>query len=310
MSRFKRSDAATLPPTRVTPIALSFFSLLLLAACGVQLRIGGAPPVATVPPLATVTAMPATPTPSAVIETPTGVPEAAPPIPTAPAGATQTQVVPPTDPAPTGTPTPTRPASLVVDGSGNSNAERAHLILQSDSEPGDPVYLVIVSGQSTGVEGEIYRDLRQRGFRTTTGPDEGIDTSSEFCYPGCVFVLAEEVNAIGVNSYMRVLQHEYRHIVQAKNNPTMARDFRDPGGLFTPYGAFSEACADYGLNVAPIYRAQQRIDRLKSVLGSDSQGLIDEACRGDKPAYQDLVDRYDQAVGEATAFQELFPPYR
>jgi hypothetical protein len=316
MSCLKRSHAAILPLARATPIALLFFSSLLLAACNVQWHIGGAPPVATVPPLATVTQMPITRTPAAETETPIGTPTGAPPISTPPSAPTQTEAVTPTDPTPTGaptptvTPTPTRPAGLVVNGDGNSNAGRAHLLLQSEADPGNPVYLIIVSGQSTGVEGEIYRDLRQRGFRTTTGPDEGIDTSSEFCYPDCVFVLGDQVNAIGVNSYMRVLQHEYRHIVQVKNNPNMAQDFRDPGGMFTPYGAFSEACADYGLNVAPIYRAQQRIGQLKNVLGADRQGLIDQACAGDKSAYQDLVDQYNQKVGRATAFQELFPRYR
>jgi hypothetical protein len=228
---------------------------------------------------------------------------------TAATGAAQTEAATPTDQAPTNTATatPTRPAGYIVNGSGNSTIEQAFLRMLS---PGDPVYLVIVSGQSTGTEGDVYRDLRQRRFRTTTGPDEGIDTSGEFCYPGCVFVLSEEVNVNRIDSWTRVLQHEYRHITQAKNNPTLARDFRDPNGLFTTYGAFLEACADYGLNVAPVYRAQGRMDHLKSVLGTDLQGMLDRACSGDKPAYEDLVNQYNEKVGSNNAFQELFPPYQ
>ena len=147
-------------------------------------------------------------------------------------------------------------------------------------------------------------------FRTTTGPDEGIDTASEFCYPDCIFVLSDVVNVLNSNSWARVFQHEYRHITQAKNNPDMARDFRDPNGIFTTYGAFSEACADYGLNVAPLYRAESRMSRLMNALGADRQGLIDQACIGDKSAYQDLVNQYNQTVGQGSAFQQLFPPYR
>lgn len=215
----------------------------------------------------------------------------------------------PTDVAQTATPTVTAtpPPGYVLYGPGDSNAERAHEILLNE---GYPVYLIVVSSQSIGVEGDIYRDLRQRNFRTTTGPDEGIDTSTEVCYPNCVYVLVDELNAIGVNSWVRVLQHEYRHITQAKNNPNLARDFRDPNGTFTSYGAFMEACADYGLDVAPVYHAQERIDQLKSMLGIDQKSLIDQACGGDPLVYNSLRDQYDQALGRADAFDRLFPPYR
>lgn len=212
-----------------------------------------------------------------------------------------------TDVAQTATPTATPPPGYVLYGPGNSNAERAHEILLNE---GNAIYLIVVSTQSTGVEGDIYRDLRQRNFRTTTGPDEGIDTSTEICYPNCAYVLAEELNAIGVNSWVRVLQHEYRHITQAKNNPNLARDFRDPDGTFTTYGAFVEACADYGLDVAPVYHAQQRIDDLKSALGADRQSLIDQACAGDPFLYVSLRNQYNIAIGRADAFDQLFPPYR
>lgn len=198
-------------------------------------------------------------------------------------------------------------AGYVVNGTGDSNVEQAHAFLQGE---GNSVYLIIVSDESTGVEGQIYRDLVKRHFRATTGPDEGIDTHAEVCYPDCVFVTRQEVNAIGVSAWIEVLRHEYRHITQALNNPLMAQDFRDPDGLFTPYAAFSEACADYGLNVAPVYEAQARIDRLIEVLQADEQGLIDQACQGDKASYQSLVEDYDQNMGDVGAFRKLFPPYR
>lgn len=282
--------------------------LLLLAACGAQpFNRGGtlSPTPSSTPPAvttaeATATTSTAAPSPD---ETP-GTPSAA-ATPTD-AAETGTPDLTPTD-AGTSTPTATPPPGYVLYGPGNSNAERAHAILL---DQGDLVYLIVVSSASTGVEGDIYRDLRQRNFRTTTGPDEGVDTSTEVCYPNCVYVLAEEINAIGVNSWIRVLQHEYRHITQVKNNPGLARDFRDPNGTFTTYGAFMEACADYGLDVAPVYHAQQRLDWLKNILGADQQPLIDQACSGDVIAYQSLHDRYDQTYGRNDAFEQLFPQYR
>ena len=207
---------------------------------------------------------------------------------------------------PTITPQPTEELKYAVNGSGNSMVEEAHARLQNQ---GMQVFLVIVSNQSTGVEGEIYRDLRRRNFRSTTGPDEGIDMRGEFCYPDCVFVPLEAVNALSVEAWMDVLQHEYRHIVQVRNNPNMAQDFRDSNGMFTPYAAFAEACADYGLDVAPLYRAQERMDYLKNVVGADQQGLIELACRGHISAFQKLFDLYNEKVGRHSAFQDLFPAY-
>lgn len=314
MHRFERIHARIFPRP---PVYLFLLLTFLVTACSVPWLNLLVPPVPTaVPGHATVTPRTVTPTEGA----PTGTPGATSPIQTATATPAQTVALTPTDPASTGTPaltgtptpTPTftRPASLVLYGSGNSNAEKAHLSLQAQAGPGNPTYLIIVSPQSADVEGAIYRDLRQRFFRTTTGPDEGIDTSGEFCHPRCVFVLGDQANAISVNAYMRVLQHEYRHVVQATNNPNMARDFREANGVFTPYGAFSEACADYGLNVALVYRAAERIGRLKSVMGADGQALIDRACAGYESAYQDLVNQYNQKLGNTNAFGQLFPPYR
>ncbi len=195
----------------------------------------------------------------------------------------------------------------VVNGTGHSNVEQAHASLLGE---GYKVYLILVSYRSTGVEGQIYRDLIARHFRSTTGPDEGIDTHGEFCYPDCVFVPSQDANIIGVSGWVEVLRHEYRHITQAKNNPHMAQDFRAASGVFTPYAAFSEACADYGLNEAPIYHAGYRISRLTSVLGIQRQTLIDAACSGNMPAYQNLAARYNQQLGNPRAFVQLFPPYR
>jgi len=204
----------------------------------------------------------------------------------------------------TSTPLPTQAANYDVNGNGDTNVEQAHAQLLAE---GNLVYLIFVSAQSTGVEGQIYSDLVRRYFRTTTGPDEGIDTHGEFCYPNCVYVLRSAANDIGVAAWTSVLRHEYRHIIQAQHNPNLAQDFRDPAGRFTTYAAFEEACADYGLNVAPVYRAQARIDHLERVLGT-AQASLDSACTGDMGAYQNLVDRYNQTEG-ANAFQTLFPGY-
>lgn len=241
--------------------------------------------------------------------TPTPVPTASP-----------TQSVPaetpdPNSPMPTAAPkqsgpaapaAPTAPSSYVMNGTGNSLVEQAHAQLLSQ---GNKVFLIIVSPQSTGLEGEIYQDLIGRDFRATAGTDEGFDTHAEFCYPDCVFVRIEAINQISVASWRAVLTHEYRHITQARNNSTMAQDFRDANGEFTTYAAFSEACADYGVNVAPVYLAQTRIDSIKSILGAGQQDLA-QACDGDKPAYLKLVDEYNNAAGGSDAFQHLFPPYQ
>jgi len=200
------------------------------------------------------------------------------------------------------------PAGTIDSGKGNSNVELAHQQLQQQATL--KTTLVIVSSTSSGVEGAIYRDLLARNFRSSTGPDEGIDTRELTCYPNCVFVPANEVNSLSVEEWVQVLRHEYRHNVQAAHNPNMAADFRGPDGRFTSYGAFSEACADYGLNVAPVYQAQVRIDQLRTVLGATQQSLIDQACQGDKPSYDKIVQLYNAAQSGGATFSDLFPTYQ
>ena len=168
--------------------------------------------------------------------------------------------------------------------------------------------LVLVTEDSTDVRGEIYRDLIARNIRATTGPDEGIDVRSEMCYPQCMFVPKAESDVLTVETWVLVLRHEYRHIEQAKHNPNMARDFRDADGTFTPYAAFSEACADYGLNVGP-YFAQERIDVLKAVI-PEHWAMLDRACEGDKTYFDSLVAEYNRRRFYDNAFRDLFPPYR
>ncbi len=196
--------------------------------------------------------------------------------------------------------------ATVVNGSGDTNAEAAFTRLQ-DEEP--PAVLFLVDQNSTGIAGDIYRDLVHRNFRATTGPDEGIDTHSLACYPRCLFVLKAAANAIGVEAWTNVLRHEYRHITQAMNNPQLAQDYRDANGRFTTYAAFSEACADDGLNVAPDYQARQRLGALRATLDDTQQALIEKACTGDKAAYNALVQVYNQSKRTDSAFSTLFPPY-
>ena len=220
---------------------------------------------------------------------------------------------PPTTGFPTATPPPRASATALSIGTvAAATAIKTNIELAHDRLQAEPMQttLIIVSSASTGLEGLIYQDMRTRVFRSTTGPDEGIDTHSLSCYPNCVFVPSEEVNVLTVGVWMLVLRHEYRHMVQASHNPNLAADFRGPDGRFTSYAAFSEACADYGLNVAPVYRAQVRIDQLRAALGASRQPLIDQACQGDKPSYDQVMQMYDAASVGGGMFSELFPTYR
>lgn len=171
--------------------------------------------------------------------------------------------------------------------------------------------VIVVSPDSTGVEKTIYDDLTRRHLRATSGPDEGIDTKSIQCYPNCVFIHPTAVNEIIVESWRNVLRHEQRHMVQAANNPDMARDFRNPSDkTFTTYAAFMEACADDGIYVADqLYHSSKRMPELNNTLGEENRALVTAACRGDPTLYQQLVTAYEAKAG-ADSFAKLFPPYR
>src|ERR671939_271514 len=86
--------------------------------------------------------------------------------------------------------------------SAGSNLNRARAMLQDEALQFE---LILVTRDSTGIEGQIYRDLKQRNIRATAGPDEGLDVRDEPCYPKCIFVPSDEVNAISVTSWTRVL---------------------------------------------------------------------------------------------------------
>lgn len=172
-------------------------------------------------------------------------------------------------------------------------------------------YLIVVSAESVNLEQAIYRDLVKRNVRATTGPDEGFDTSRLKCYPNCVFVAAYAVNTLGIEFWANVLRHEQRHMVQAANNPNMARDFRDAQGNFTTYAAFAEACADEGICVAEeIYHASERMPKLRATLGVTNTARLERACQGDTVAYRNVVETYEAKLGERGAFAKLFPPYK
>ena len=205
--------------------------------------------------------------------------------------------------------TATLPVTVVITtaAAGPSTLERAHTRLQAE---GLRTELIIVSRASKGVELAIYRDLRIRRYRSTTGPDEGIDTHSLACYPACVFVPVQEINVLTVDRWAAVLRHEYRHVIQAANNPNLASDFRLANGVFTSYGLFSEVCADYGVYVAPGYGARWRMAALKARLGASRQWMIDQACAGIKPSYDSLVQTYNRIRRSSRAFAALFPRYR
>lgn len=193
---------------------------------------------------------------------------------------------------------------------GNKSTNVAHAQAQLFQE-GLRFYLIVVSPGSTGLEGEIYQDLVKRNFRATTGPDEGFDTQSLECHPNCVFVPQDAVDALGVEGWTSVLRHEQRHMVQAANNPDLARAFRrTEESLFTTYAAFLEACADEGINVAEeTYHATERMRQVRDTLGAERKAELERACEGYEDAYQGIVGAYEAKAGTG-AFAKLFPPYK
>lgn len=199
-------------------------------------------------------------------------------------------------------------SKYLVNGSKSTNVARAQAQLFQD---GLRFYLIVVAHGSTGLEGEIYQDLVKRNFRATTGPDEGFDTQSLECHPNCVFVPQDAVDALGVEGWASVLRHEQRHMVQAANNPELARAFRrTEESLFTTYAAFLEACADDGINVAEeTYHATERMRQLRNTLGAEYKSEMERACEGYEDAYQGIVTAYEAKAGKG-AFAKLFPPYK
>lgn len=208
---------------------------------------------------------------------------------------------------PGGSAQPVATASPLTAAPDASTVEQAVALVSAE---GDRFTLRIVTSESKGVESDIYWDLTERNYRATTGPDEGIDTHGESCYPACLYVREQDVNALPIETWAEVLHHEWRHVEQARNNPQLARDFRGQDHMFTPYAAFMEACADYGINVEELYHAQERIDNLKAALGPSLSGTLNQACKGDHGAYQAIVSQYNSREGSSNAFTTLFPQYR
>lgn len=194
------------------------------------------------------------------------------------------------------------------------NGDKASYVAQAQAElfrEGSRFYLIIVSSDSISVQAEIYTDMLKRFIRATTGPDEGIDTRELECHPYCVFVPEEAENVIGVASWKSVLKHEQRHMVQAANNPEMARAVRrSSDNVFTTYAAFLEACADDGIFVAEvIYHASVRMPLLKSVLGAHNNAILDRACQGFPDSFRRVAAIYELKQGKGS-FMKLFPEYR
>src|SRR5439155_19120184 len=88
---------------------------------------------------------------------------------------------------------------------GPSRVELAHAQLGAQ---GQHFSLIVVSPASQSLELEIYRDLRARRYRSTAGPDEGFDTHGQSCFPNCVYIPFQEVNALAVSTWANVLRHE------------------------------------------------------------------------------------------------------
>jgi hypothetical protein len=198
-----------------------------------------------------------------------------------------------------------RPRRAQPDAETNAFAAAAQL-----KAGGEDFEIVVLSDASTGIEAEIYENLLRRNYRATTGADEGFDVSGQPCWPRCIYLRRDALDAVPVESWVRVLKHESRHVLQAKNNPNLARDFRGADRVFTTYAAFMEACADDGIGVGPLYKAAERLGNLKLVLGAQYDTLVVPACIGERPAFDTLVEAYNRLAGVEDAFLELFPPYK
>lgn len=198
------------------------------------------------------------------------------------------------------------------------------------------VVLHVVSGDSEGIDGEMYQDLLAREWYIM-GPEDFAGSIEKQGWPYVVIAREETLDANPVKVWGYVLDHEFVHMVAAANLATeglnLAELMRAPDGIFTHEARFHEVCADYyprdeDGNHRPVARSYGAMDRMPQLLEVLDDGapahdpppgyevlditgvpLVDAACVWDREAMEAVRDLYDAERGLG-AFDVLFPTYR
>jgi hypothetical protein len=196
----------------------------------------------------------------------------------------------------------------------------------------------VVGENSPGSDGAMYRDLLERGWRIM-GPEDVAESVEKSGWPFIVIAREEEVDALSVEGWGPVLDHELVHIIAAANVATegqnLAELMRKSDGSFTHEARFHEVCADFyprdeNGNHHPVavgYGAMDRMPELLRILEEvdaaalaydppagyvilpiTGNSLVDAACVWDRNAMAVVRDLVDQKQGLG-AFDLLFPEY-
>jgi hypothetical protein len=196
----------------------------------------------------------------------------------------------------------------------------------------------VVSRDSEGTDGEMYRDLLERRWRIM-GPEDFAESIKKSGWPYIVIAREDALDANSAGGWGYVLDHELVHMIAAANLASeglnLAELMRNPNGTFTHEALFHEVCADFYPRdkdgdhrpVARFYDAMNKMPELLQVLREyDSKvvahspppdyevlaitgiPLVDAACAWDRTAMETVRDLYDKKRG-SDAFNELFPTY-
>ena len=196
----------------------------------------------------------------------------------------------------------------------------------------------VVGENSAGIDGAMYRDLLERRWRIM-GPEDVAESVEKSGWPFIVIAREDELDALSVEGWGYVLDHELVHIIAAANlaleGQNLAEFMRKSDGSFTHEARFHEVCADFypkdeNGNHHPVairYGAMDRMSELLRVLGEvdaaavaydppvdyeilpiTGSSLVDAACVWDRTAMAVVRDLVDQQQGSG-GFDLLFPEY-
>jgi len=196
----------------------------------------------------------------------------------------------------------------------------------------------VVGENSAGIDGAMYRDLLERRWRIM-GPEDVAESVEKSGWPFIVIAREDELDALSVEGWGYVLDHELVHIIAAANlaleGQNLAEFMRKSDGSFTHEARFHEVCADFypkdeNGNHHPVairYGAMDRMSELLRVLGEvdaaavaydppvdyeilpiTGSPVVDAACVWDRTAMNTVRDLYDQKQGPG-GFDLLFPEY-
>jgi hypothetical protein len=171
------------------------------------------------------------------------------------------------------------------------------------------------------------------------GPEDIAGSIQKSGWPYIVIAREDALNAIAVEGWTYVLDHELVHMIAAANLATeghnLAELMRRPDGTFTHAARFHEVCADFYPRdedgnhrpVAVFYDALNTMPELLRVLSEyeaetlayhppsgyevltiTGVALVDSACTWDRRAMDVLRDLYD-GKRDVGAFDVLFPSY-